>query len=173
MSTPIKTIIVLVTNTAIWFNDSMSLPITATNLPVGEFQFVSGRHIFWIVEMVNYDKISASLTIRIINYRPSETDDFLNQQPKAIVQSLIFTEIYWPALSADLSFYKKTSFLPLIVEKMPAIEVSGETIVHLKAEIAFNKVRFGAGFIVFDYKFHWSDQKIEVKIYNTHIIPEF
>jgi len=169
-----RSVIIRVTNEAIWFNDTMSVFLIDTNLPVGEFRFVEGRSVFWEVDMISYHKDTSNLTIRIINYRPADVDEFLNQRPKAEVKFLSFTEIYWPAFNADLSFFKKTAFTSLLTEKMPlAGTESTFNTVHIKADIAFNKVRFGTGFVAFDYKFLWSGEKTEVKILNGHILPEF
>jgi len=169
-----RSVIIKITNEAIWFNEVLSVPLTRTNLPVGDFRFVKGRTIFWKAEMINYDKQNLELTIRIIHYRPEYIDDFLNQKPKAAVQKITITDIFWPAFSADLSFYKKTSFVPMMAESMPVGSEKSESVtVHIKADIAFSKVKFGSGVVTFDYKFHWSDEKTEIKIHNGHILPEF
>lgn len=174
MSLSSKNIIIKVTNEAIWFNGETSIKLQNTNLPFGAFGFVEGRTIFWEVEMLQFIKDKACLSIKIVNYRPNMVDDFLNQKPKAAIKILNFTQIYWPAFSADLSFFKKTSFQHLMADSMPYIQTkNAEMIVHIKANIAFNKLRFGAGFVSFDYKFLWSDDKIEIKILNSNIIPEF
>lgn len=174
MASATKNIIVRITNDTIWFNDTIFVNLAQTNLPIGDFRFVEGRSIFWEAEMVGFDREDACLTIRVINYRPEMIDAFLNQKPKSIVRSIKFIDIFWPAFSTDLSFYKKTSFLPLLTENMPKTSSQNEEkVVHIKAEIAFTKLRFGAGYVSFDYKFFWADEKMEIKIHNSSIIPEF
>ncbi|MBK9256066.1 MAG: hypothetical protein IPM42_11295 [Saprospiraceae bacterium] len=168
-----KSIILCITNTGIRLNDQLNIPIENTNLPYGEFRFTEGRDIYWEAEMISYSKTDANLTIRIINYRPAYLDHFLNQKPKAAVLRLTFTDIYWPAFNADLSFYKKTSFLNLLSETMPVTNQTNEKLIHLKVNASFNKVRFGMGFITFDQKLPWLDHTVEIKINNSHILPEF
>jgi hypothetical protein len=172
--TATKNIIIKLTNQAVWFNDEVFLALKNTNLPAGEFEFTQGRDIFWESEMLAFDRDSGALTIRIVNFRPAMIDDFLNQKPKAEVKQLIFKDLYWPALNADLSVYKKSSFVHLLSDHMPSQIADGkDSVLHIRAEIPFSKLRFGAGFVSFDYKFLWKDEKETIKIQNNHILPEF
>ncbi|MFZ1750820.1 MAG: hypothetical protein WAU01_11540 [Saprospiraceae bacterium] len=169
-----KHIIIKVTNDAIWFNDVMSVDLLHTNLPYGEFGFAESRTIFWEAEMISYDKSDNHLALKVINYRPGDVDDFLNQVPKAKVDRISFEDIYWPAFNADLSFYKKSSFTHLLSDHMPIGDNTQEIkIIHVQAAIPFSKVRFGAGCITFEYLFPWEKSKTEVRISNPHLLPEF
>jgi hypothetical protein len=169
-----KNIIIKLTNQAVWFNDEIFLALKNTNLPAGEFEFSQGRHIYWESEMMAFDRDSGALSVRVVNYRPVMIDDFLNQKPKAEVKKLIFNDLYWPALNADLSVYKKSSFVHLLSDIMPSQITDGkDSVLHIRAEIPFSKLSFGAGFVSFDYKFLWKDEKERIKILNGHILPEF
>lgn len=167
-----RLVIIKVNNEAIWFNDTDFVRMHHTNLPVGDFRIVDTRPIYWEVEMNNYDRQSGILTVRIINFRPSVLDEFLNQRPKADIKELHIKDIYWPAFSADLSYFKKTAFLPLLSDVMPIISAK-ETVIHLNVKVAFSKVHFGAGYVAFDFRFNWTNEKTEIRIYNSHILPEF
>ncbi len=168
-----KYIIIRVTNHQIFFNEGLSIPLSSTNLPYGEFKFVENRTIFWQVEMVQYDKTNARLTVRIINYRPAKWEEFRQQKPKADIKNLSFLDIFWPAINADLSFYKKSSFLPLLANEMPVLPDSEDVLLHLNVKVPFNKVNFGMGFVEWQQKFLWSTELQGVRIYNPHILPEF
>ncbi len=168
-----RSIIIKVTNDFIWFNDNTSIALTQTNLPCDDFKFVQGRTIFWEAEMLSFDRNNAELIIQIINYRPENVNHYYNQQPKNQILKLKFQNIYWPAFCADLSFYKKASFLNLLSENPPFSPDKNIKTVHITANIAFSKVRFGAGYVAFDYRFLWNDHKTEIKIMDGHLIPEF
>ncbi len=168
-----KHIIIRVTNDKIFFNENLSIALSATNLPCGEFKFVENRTIFWQVDMVSYDKTDAALTIRVINYRPAKLEEFKLQKPKAEIKKIYFVDLFWPAFNADLSFYKKSSFATLLTEQMPMLPDSEDVLVHLNVKVPFNKASFGMGFVEWQQKFHWNSECQQVRIHNPHILPEF
>ncbi len=169
-----RTVIIRLDNQGISFNDTLVIPLDKTNLPYAEFQFVKGRDIFYELEIRHFDRESGVLTVSPVQYRPQMIDDFLNQSPKTLFNQVHFQDIFWPAWSMDLAFYKKTSFAHLLTETAPENRISlKEQIVHIHAEIPFSKLHFGAGFVSFDYRFKWEEHKREIRISNPHLLPEF
>jgi len=146
--------------------------MSSTNLPFQHFKLVENRKLIYEAEMVQYDKSFGVLTLRIINYKPTMIDEFINQKPKKEVKNIIFIDLYWPAISQDMSFYNKSYFSDILVDTMPTKKMA-DTYVHVKADISIQKMRFGQGYVCFDYTFRWETRKHEIKIYNAHILPEF
>lgn len=169
-----RTIIIKLDNNGIGFNDSLLIPLDRTNLPYGEFQFVQGRDIFYEVEMRHFDRESGVLTVSPVQYRPQMIDDFLNQSPKAVFHYVHFQDIFWPGLSMDLAYFKKSTFASLLTDISPENKISTQNnIVNIHSEIPFTKLRFGVGFVAFDYRFRWEFHNREIRISNPHLLPEF
>ena len=108
-----KNILIKVNNDQICLNEYLSIPLSETNLPYGEFKFVESREIYYEVEMISYDKLDATLVIKIVNYKPTNLGGFSLQKPKSEIKKLCFVDIYWLTFNVDLSFHKKASFIPL------------------------------------------------------------
>ena len=168
-----KNILIKVNNDQICLNEYLSIPLSETNLPYGEFKFVESREIYYEVEMISYDKLDATLVIRIVNYKPTNLGGFSLQKPKSEIKKLCIVDIYWLTFNVDLSFYKKASFIPLLTENRPSDISSEDKLIKLNVKVPFSKTSFGMGYIEWKQKLYWESQLVNIRIENPHILPEF
>lgn len=168
-----KNILIKVNNDRIFLNEYLSIPLSETNLPYGEFKFVESREIYYEVEMISYDKLDATLVIKIVNYKPTNLGGFSLQKPKSEIKKLCFVDIYWLTFNVDLSFYKKASFLPLLTENRPSDISSEDKLIRLNVKVPFSKTSFGMGYIEWKQKLYWESQLVNIRIENPNILPEF
>lgn len=168
-----KYILLKINNDQIFLNEHLSIPLSRTNLPIGEFKFVENREIYYEVEMVSFDKIDATLAVKIVDYRPTNLEGFARQKPKSEIKKLWFVDIYWPAFYIDLSFYKKALFATLISDREPTKILVPNQKIKLDVKVSFSKANFGLGFVEWQQKLHWEKNSVSVRIDNQNILPEF
>ena len=178
-------ILLKITNDKIWFNAIDFIKINRTNIPHLHLTFNSHREIFWKVVMKGYDKLSQKLSVHIINYFADNVSDFLNQKPKNAIKYLEFGSFDWEFLEPILSSYRKSMFDHLLTngireisrqaqEKLPLANL--EPIISKLEErfsIDINDCCFMLGYVKFEKYINSLNEKIEIKIPNDNILPEF
>jgi len=89
-------------------NDSISF--CKTNFPRDCFSFKLNKEIYWQVELSNYDEITSSIDVNVLDYQPNDFSSFNNQLQKKAVEHLNFKELKWGELEPLLSWYKPIEF---------------------------------------------------------------
>lgn len=89
-------------------NDSISFH--QTNFPRDCFGFKSNKEIYWQVELINYDEITNSIDVNVLDYQPNDLSSFNNQLQRKAVEHLNFKELKWGELEPLLSWYKPIEF---------------------------------------------------------------
>jgi len=90
--------------------------LNQTNIPAGSTSFRGSEHYFWRVEVTDVNRDQQSVSMKVIEYYPSEKAQFAEQSLKYDVERLLFEPFGWNQLEAFLSCYKKSDFQGLIVE---------------------------------------------------------
>lgn len=181
MSSPIRTIILRITNTGIYLNNQDLVTWENSNFPAkGNFQFSDHRPLFWRVKQEAYERATGSLSITVINYRVSDPKPhFSKQQAKAPVKFIQFSSLKWPELQGQLSVYRKDDFTPLL--KAPRATNQGEhnaansavKRIHIEGRIPLNRLTFKRGFAESEKRVPGLQEPVQIILPNPHILPEF
>ena len=99
-----------VRNDFIYFNPKFFIPIQAANIPKEHLSFRAKDEIFWLVEMIGYDKENKVLNVKICNYKASDTSNFEEQKPTKEIYQLVFESFDWNEFEPLLMRYQVSAF---------------------------------------------------------------
>ena len=106
-----KIIILQIRTDGVYYNPKSGISWERTNFPhKNDFVIHTRENIFWEVEMLNYDKATGILFVRVINFYPDDPGRIKQQKPKYAISRIHFSKIEWTELQAILSYYKAGSF---------------------------------------------------------------
>jgi hypothetical protein len=186
---PIKDIIIKIDNQYIYFNQTLSIPVRDSNLPMDSMKFRLKDDIFWQVELIKYSEETKCWYVKVIDYRVKNIDTFNKQKSTKPIERLDFDKLDWqklrPLLSSyrpdvpfNLDSYKIPEEIPLPTIK-PKIESyyfpKGPVTEHLDVifSVKFQEATFINGGVVFKKYINKIGTQIDFKIENSSIIEEF
>lgn len=177
-----KLLLVKIAGQRIFFNPELSIAFEQTAFPTDGLMFKPHVEFFWLVEMVEYEGATGKLTVKVLDYQPSDTKAFATQTPKRQVNALFFSEkLDWTHLEPQLSHYAKARLSHLVknidAEKKsppppPPLETH-KSIIHHTFSVSFNEVHISLGYASITHSVPKLDQEINFKIPNDHLLPEF
>lgn len=94
-----------------WYNESDFVPIGNTNIPYKHMTFRSNRSIYWLVEMLNFNKELGRLSVDVINYDLKQYSGFSTQKPSSAIKILVFGKFVWERLEPLLSIHQKSKLI--------------------------------------------------------------
>lgn len=121
-----------------------------------------------------WNKTSGELKIKIEEYNIGIHSNFSAQQPKQAIQQLVLESIHWPTWESHLSSYKKQSFadIELIETALTSVPETPNTI-HLSIKANLKDVRLRNGYAIVSKKFNWSEETVEIRIQQPHLLREY
>mgnify|MGYP001495186491 CR=1 FL=1 len=134
-----RKIVIKVSNDFIYFNPKFSIPIQATNVPKKYLSFRTKDEIFWLVDMINYDKESKVLNVKICNYKASDTSSFEEQKPTKEIAQLIFESFDWNEFEPLLMRYQVSAFKNQLTNYEDSPYFNSDTISFPKEQISNSK----------------------------------
>ncbi|MEQ1746937.1 MAG: hypothetical protein ABMA02_16000 [Saprospiraceae bacterium] len=179
-----KTILLLITNDAVWLNPEIPIGTAQTNIPFKHLLFRTVVPIYWEAEMLRYDASDARLHLRVINYSVAEPlPRFAEQRPKKEVRALYFEKLDWRMLEPQLSSYTKARLteqvnnLELSVAEptrnfLPEIEAPAGTLSR-SFSVPFSEAKIGLGEITFECYLDDISRNLTISIANAYLMPEF
>lgn len=110
-----KTIIIRIQNEGVSFNVDNKVPIKNTNIPIHSLKFRTNEEIYWLVELEKYSNTDKCLTIKVLDYKPTDVSTFKKQIPKNEIEKIVFADKFdWDYLEPQLISYRKNNLLSLI-----------------------------------------------------------
>ena len=100
-----KKITLKVCNDQVYFNPRFSIPIKQTNIPIDHMTFRTHMDIFWEVEMIDFEAEKKCLKVSVIEYNAYDITNFDNQEPKKLVNELLFDKFEWKKLEPLLTYH--------------------------------------------------------------------
>ncbi|WP_421872989.1 hypothetical protein [Marinoscillum sp.] len=192
-------LILKMTNSYIWYNETDGVDIDRTNLPMNFMTFSYDRPIYWKVRMERFHKDSKVLQVEIVGYNENDLNLFKDQQPKELIEGLEFIprdngELFiWDKLEPQLISYTKskltnhkketytpvnpfdssltTTYTPRSNETTKPAQREQTLDLSLKKE--FSEVTIVLGGVRFDHHISISSKKVDFLIPNSHLLPEF
>lgn len=147
---------------------------TASNLPAADFSIHPAQEFFWKVDLISFDKEHQHLTLKVIDYYPSNIDSFKTQKLKSEIKSIEFARLDWYYLAGFLSTYKKLKLLPFIEDSVEIyVPERSKKNFHYEIKVAFKEIKFEPGKITFWTELPALSEPVEVQIFNPHVLPEF
>jgi hypothetical protein len=106
-----KNVIIKISQKRIWFNETASIAVERSNLPVDEIKFGRVKEIFWLLEQASFDKTTGVLEVKIIDYFLRDISGFGIQNPKALINAISFLNLSDTAsLKTALRYYSGEMF---------------------------------------------------------------
>ncbi len=188
-----KHIIIRISKEGVFYNTDDCIPWHNTNFPPKtSFSFNPRNEIYWQAEMLDYEKSTGELAIKVVNYKAeNEKERYAQQQPKAPVKSLKFSPLDWSELQVFLNFYTLKDFDDL-VELPKREQANSETVfidhnfvpkdvfglkkprkIDIQIKYPLIKTEFKTGYIQFEKKLKGIAEPLTITIENDHIIPQF
>lgn len=196
-----KTIIIKVGNTGVYLNKELFIPIQQTSIPIEYLKFKTNTDIYWKVEQLIYTEKTKSLNVKVVDYAVKDVSDFYNQKPKKEVSRIEYEKFDWQKIEPLLYSYTKSRLKEVIydsrVEKDKArgkisqqtnqklylgnksksnieIGIKKQPIIEpLKFSFPFNDAQFNLGYVSFSKFIKKIGVKVDFKIKNDYILPEF
>jgi hypothetical protein len=190
-----KNVIIKICQNRIWFNETVSIAVENSNLPVDEIKFGRVKEIFWLVEQVSFDKDGGSLEVKITDYFLRDFSGFGGQNPKAFIKALRFLNLSDTAsLKTALRYYSsEMSHLDQAMEEafagLNGHEEPKKEKIHKKNllfrtyreneklevgfEVWFKDAEFKLGYVAFDKNITELKQMLRFKVDNDFLLPEF
>ncbi|MBK8505850.1 MAG: hypothetical protein IPL46_28850 [Saprospiraceae bacterium] len=169
-----RTRIIIVSSVGVSLTPGFVLEWTDTNLPAEHFTIHSGIEYSWKIKLKSYERDQQHLVVGVLDYFPMDTHLFNTQQLKQGVRSIEFEKLNWYYFAGFVSAYKKSALLPYIIDS-EEVYIPGQKVQHYQYQlkVSFNSVKFVLGGVEF-----WTDlpalgEPVELRIDNTHILPEF
>lgn len=108
--------LIRISDDRVFIAPDVSLCLAQTNIPP-ESRFRSSEDAYWKVEVTKVDPSCHSVTLRVVDYHPTELEPFEEQGPKHEVSRIEFEPFDWDELEGFLISYRKSDFQDLIIEK--------------------------------------------------------
>ncbi len=175
-----RTIILKLTNAGVFYNENDFFLWKSTNFPSRDFfLFTQSHEVIWEVEMLKFDKNSATLFVRPLDYQCKRFEDFKLQNPKTPIRNLHFEGIIWTNLKKDLSYYSSQEFDAITIQEEPLKRKMRKFIeedfssLPISFDIPIKKVSFKLGYVEMEKKIRGLKEPALIKIHNDFILPEF
>jgi len=190
-----RQVIIKIHEGKIWFNGSIAITVESSNLPVNEIRFGRVREVFWLLEQQSFDKETATLEVKVVDYFLRDFESFEKQNPKAIIKNLKFSNLSDPAsLKAALRYYSsemkhfdqalEEGYHGLFDKPIPETpEVQKKNLLmrtyperdklETTFEVWFKDAEFKLGYVAFDKNIPELKQMLRFKVDNDFLLPEF
>jgi hypothetical protein len=190
-----RNVIIKLHQNRIWFNEIFSVEMKSSNLPIDDIRFGKVSNIFWLLEQLAFDKLTQTLEVKIVDYFLRDHSPFYDQNPKAPIRALHFTNLSDTISLKNALKYYSTGMGQLdqameeaqraLAEK-PAIP--SETILkknplfrsypekdklEVSFEVWFKDAEFKLGYVVFDKNITELKQLLRFIVSNDFLLPEF
>lgn len=167
-----KSIVIRISNSGVFLNPDLELPISATNIPAESLSFKDSKNIFFEALMVSFQKDKGMLELKVVDYYSENFEQFVAQSPKYEVKSLFFQPFHWKEIQIHLSSFQKKRLAKIITQDKFVGPINDKAF-SFKFRIPISKLKFEMGFISFIKKFKWNNQSDEFRIINPNVIPEY
>jgi hypothetical protein len=124
-----------------YYTENDFIDIRDTNISGGKMSFRNDRDIFWEVELFNYNILTKTIRVRVLNYSPENISNYYKQKQKKPVKSFLFEKFEWSKIEPQLSYYQ-TSALSNIIKGIPSLDNTNNE--NLKIEKRFNNSDFNS-----------------------------
>ncbi|MBP6872245.1 MAG: hypothetical protein KBC43_09575 [Bacteroidales bacterium] len=190
-----KSVIIKICQKKIWFNETISIAVECSNLPVDEIKFSRVNDIYWLLEQVSFEKDTGLLEVKIHDYFLRDFSSFNAQNPKSLVKSIRFLNLSdTDSLKTALRYYSsgmnhldqamEEAFRELSDKPEPIPEkVRKKNIMFRsyqekeKLEVTFDAwfkdAEFKLGYVAFDRNIPELKQMLRFKVDNDFLLPEF
>lgn len=176
-----------ITEDRVYFNPTLSIPFSQTNLPYEVMGFNPVRIYFWELEMKSYSADKQELYVKVLNYNAIGGDFFDNQVPKKPVSILAFeTPLDWEQLEPQLARYTKSAIGHFVTNMIEAKETVSKTppkdnlepgrytsTINVSFRVDFADATFKLGYVSFQKYVTELSRELEFNITNDHLLPEF
>jgi len=117
--------IIKINNQRFFVTNDFSIEIEKTNLP-NSIGFSSHLNILWKIEILEYNKISKELKVKVLNYKSNDEQKFLLQKKKNEINKIIFEKLDWKQLEPLLYTYREIDLQDLIYNNNKIIAVENK-----------------------------------------------
>ncbi len=176
------------------FNQILSVPVAASNLPEKEINFGKIREVYWTVEQLSFDKSAGKLFVNIIDLFPRNIAGFADQSPKYPVNEIQFANLPKPTeLKQCLDYFNKGMGLvdkaqedalsDIVKEKStagrpqsknPLFRSAPESDkISLNFSVNLKDAQIKLGYVVFERNVPSLRQLARFKVENDFLLPEF
>jgi len=111
--------LIKISDNRVFIAPDVSLCLAQTNIPP-ESRFRSSEGAYWKVKVTKVDRSCHSVTLRVVDYHPTEVEPFEEQGPKHEVARIEFEPFDWDELEGFLISYRKSDFQGLMIKKEEA-----------------------------------------------------
>ena len=179
----------------IWFNEHLYIEAGHSNLSFAEINFNRVKDTFWLVEQLAFDKDTHTLEVKVVDYFLREISPFSDQNPKAEIKAIHFTNLSdTGSLKVALRYYstemnhldkalvegyqeimeKPAPEPEKIVKKNLLLRTYPEKDkLEVNFEVWFKDAEFKLGYVAFDKNIPELKQMLRFKISNDFLLPEF
>lgn len=135
---PIKDIIIGIDNKSIYFNQTLSIPVRNSNLPMDSMTFRFNDDIYWKIELIQYSDETKSWYAKVIDYTVKSIETFNKQKSTKQIERLEFDKLDWKQLEPQLCSYQPIKLVDILynhnINTVPATETR-----YQQTEVPFNK----------------------------------
>jgi hypothetical protein len=190
-----KNVIIKLNKGRIWFNESLSVDFSASNLPLKSMKMHPALSVYWLLEQSGFNKITGELEVKVVNYFLRDFEAFPSQNPKASINSIRFTDFAdASSLALAIQYYSREmnkldkaleegykefrgtdpARYEAVSKKNPLFRTYEEKEkLEVNCEVWFKDSAFKLGYIVFDKDIRELKQMLHFKIANDFLLPEF
>lgn len=133
---PLKDIIIKINNKDIYFNQTLSIPVRQTNLPIDFMTFRFNDDIFWRVELIQYSEDIKCWHVKVLDYSVKNIDTFNKQKSTRQIEKLEFERLDWQKLEPQLSSYQAIKLIDILYNHDINTEPKTDNL-YQKAEVPF------------------------------------
>jgi len=135
---PIKDIIIKIDNKHIHFNQTLSIPVRNSNLPMDSMTFRFTDDIFWKIELIQYSDETKCWHAKVIDYSVKNIETFNKQKSTRQIDRLEFDKLDWKQLEPQLCSYQAIKLVDILYNHNISTVPATETI-YQQTEAPFNK----------------------------------
>ncbi len=103
--------LIRITNNSIYLTPGMSVPLSQTSLAGEHLSFRTYGDIYFEIEILTYNKDRKEISVEVLDYQPSDVQQFNEQAAKAPVRFIQFRPLIWKRIERYLSSYTKNALL--------------------------------------------------------------
>lgn len=135
---PIKDIIIKIDNKHIYFNQTLTIPVRNSNLPMDSMTFRFSDDIFWKIELIQYSDETKCWHAKVIDYTVKNIEPFNKQKSTRQIERVEFDKLDWRQLEPQLCSYQAIKLIDILHNYNINAVPKTETIYQL-TEVPFNK----------------------------------
>lgn len=135
---PLTDIIIKIDNKYILFNQTLSIPIRNSNLPMDHMRFRFNDDIFWRIELKQYFEETKCWHVKVLDYNVENTITFDKQKSTRQIEKIEFDKLDWQKLEPQLSSYQEIRLIDNLYNHNINTIPKTETI-YQQIEVPFNK----------------------------------